>query len=82
MTHPLIKLVAPARDAETVDVLEDLLIKARRGEVIGFAYVAMQPGGDYYGDVVGVARSTPLLARGIVGALWEELPSFAKRCKP
>lgn len=82
MAHPLIKLVAPAKDAETVDVLEDLLGRARRGEVIGLAYVALHPGCDYSGDVVGVARLTPLLARGIVGALWEELPSLAKQSKP
>jgi len=81
MSHHL-KLVAPVRDKETVEVLYDLLKQAHEGKIIGFAYVALHPGCDYSGDVVGTARSTPLLARGIVGALWEELPTLASKSKP
>jgi hypothetical protein len=73
-----LKLVAP-QDDDTVEVLQKLLKQASRGEIIGFAYVALRPGCDYSGDVVGVARSSEIITRGVVSTLWDQIPRLTKK---
>lgn len=53
----------------TVEKLTDLLDQARRGDIVGIAYVALGRGTDYTGDVVGRARSHPIFMLGTARAL-------------
>lgn len=64
-----LQLVQPTVDQPTVDALTKLLEDARRGSVVGVAYVALHHGSDYSGDVVGQAEAHPLFTLGIARAL-------------
>jgi hypothetical protein len=67
-------LVRPLADQDTIKVLADLLELAKRGEIVGLAYVALHKGCGYSSDVVGSVRNSPLLARGLASTLWEQIP--------
>ena len=58
---------------DTVSCLRDLLQRAERGEVIGVAYAAMHKRRKYTVHVCGEADRNPTFARGMVGALGDEL---------
>jgi hypothetical protein len=60
-------------DADTIECLELLLRRARRGEIIGLAYAAMLKKRAYIVDIAGVAHSSPTFARGMVAALDDQL---------
>lgn len=64
-----LQLAQPSVDSETVAALEKLVEEAKRGRVVGIAYIALRCGRDYSGDVVGRAEDHPLLTRGIAQAL-------------
>lgn len=66
--------VQPSKgDPELVDALEKLLAAARRGEVIGAAYVVLKKGAKYEGDVLGSALHNPVTALGLSKALEHQL---------
>ena len=67
----LVALDSVSRD--TVSCLRDLLSRAECGEVIGVAYAAMYKRRKYTVHVCGEADRNPTFARGMVGALGDEL---------
>lgn len=68
MATPL-QVVQHDPDTEVVEALEHLLSEARLGHITGFAYVTLEPGASYSADVLGRARTVPILALGITKAL-------------
>lgn len=58
---------------ETVDVLRYLLKQAEAGQLVGLAFVAIQHGSDYSTGVIGRARETPTLTRGMIDVLEDEV---------
>jgi hypothetical protein len=75
-------LVTPLADQDTVDALADLLDKAKRGEVVGVAYVALYRGCEFSADITGSVRQNPLLSRGIASTLWEQIPVHLAKRRP
>lgn len=65
----MLKLIKPRVDAETVETLQGLLREAEAGRIVGLAYVALCRQNQYQGDLVGTAKTSPLLARGLCRAL-------------
>jgi hypothetical protein len=70
-----LQLVAPPVDEDTVKVLSNLLLEALSGRLTGFAYVALYQRNEFSGDIVGLVRSNPLLARGVCRALEDVIAS-------
>lgn len=54
---------------ETVTTLEELLYRAKEGEVIGLAFCAVIKRRNYIVDLSGEARTSPTFARGMISAL-------------
>jgi len=52
-------------DLRTVAALESLLSLAKSGQLVGFAFVALQPGRGYSADVLGSVLNHRLLALGL-----------------
>jgi hypothetical protein len=63
----------PSGADETVAALEDLLAQARRGEVVGVAFVARMPGRNFLVDMAGRAYSDPVCTRGALCSLDDQL---------
>lgn len=57
----------------TIECLEMLLAQAKRGQLIGVAYVAMMRRRAYAVNVTGEAHRNPTFARGCVQVLDDEL---------
>jgi hypothetical protein len=72
MKPPFI-LVPDTVSTDTVECLELLLRRARRGEVIGLAYCAMLKKRAYIVNATGTAYDSPTFARGMVAALDDQL---------
>jgi hypothetical protein len=68
----------PAVDDDTVEALEQLLDLARKGELIGVAFVGMLKRRKYFVDTAGEADRNPTFARGAVRALDDELAQSAR----
>lgn len=68
MPHRL-ELVRPHPDPDTVDTLRTLLEKAEAGQVSGIAYVVLEAGDQFTGDVVGRAKRKPHLTAWLLRAL-------------
>lgn len=66
-------LISDKVSTDTVECLELLLRRARRGEVIGLAFCAMLKQRAYIVNTAGVAHESPTFARGMVAALDDEL---------
>lgn len=66
-------LIADNVSNDTVECLELLLRRARRGEVIGLAFCAMLKQRAYIVNTAGVAHESPTFARGMVAALDDSL---------
>jgi hypothetical protein len=54
---------------DTVKALTQLLADARKGEVIGVAYVAMYKQRQFIANAAGEAKRSPVFARGMVACL-------------
>lgn len=74
MKPPFI-LVPDSVSTNTVECLELLLERARRGEVIGIAYAAMLRRKRYIVNTAGEAHQSPTFTRGMVAALDDQLAS-------
>jgi hypothetical protein len=72
MKSPFI-LVPDTVSTDTVECLELLLSRARRGEVIGLAYAAMLKKRAYIVNTAGSAHESPTFARGMLRALDDQL---------
>jgi hypothetical protein len=70
---PPFTLVADTVSTDTVECLQLLLKRARRGEVIGIAFCAMLKQRAYIVNTAGVAHESPTFARGMVAALDDSL---------
>lgn len=68
MDRVVLQLVPAHASQETVAVLRDMLGQAERGEIIGLAFVAMRVA-NYTVDAVGLARRSPVVARGMLADL-------------
>lgn len=66
-------LIPDRVSTDTVECLQLLLKRARRGEVIGIAYCAMLKQREYIVNTAGVAHESPTFARGMVAALDDSL---------
>lgn len=69
----VIRLVVEHVSSDTVRALEQLLLDARAGRIVGLAYVAMHKVYDYTVDAAGECRRSPTLARGMLARLDDEL---------
>lgn len=56
---------------DVVLVLTQLLEEAKAGKITGLAYAVIEQGSRYSADVVGRAKTSPLIALGIARALEE-----------
>jgi hypothetical protein len=72
MRPPFI-LIPDNVSTDTVECLELLLTRARRGEVIGLAYAAMLKKRAYIVNTAGSAHESPTFARGMLRALDDQL---------
>jgi hypothetical protein len=66
-------LVSDTVSTDTVECLQLLLRRARKGEVIGLAFCAMLKQRAYIVNTAGVAHESPTFARGMVAALDDSL---------
>jgi hypothetical protein len=66
-------LLRPQLSHDTVQCLEDLLQRARSGQLIGICFAAMCRRRQYILDAAGEAHRNPTFARGMVAALDDEL---------
>lgn len=73
MRRPPYRLVPDAVSKDTVACLEDLLSKARNGELIGIAFAAAFKTRAYITDTAGECHRNPTWARGLVAALDDHL---------
>ncbi|HEX8106732.1 MAG TPA: hypothetical protein VF516_03340 [Kofleriaceae bacterium] len=69
----ILTLAAPMISLETVATLVDLLTEAQAGEVIGIACVVIHRASQFSIDIAGEARKTPLLTRGMVAVMDDQL---------
>jgi hypothetical protein len=67
------QLVPDTVSTDTVECLQLLLKRARKGEVIGLAFCAMLKQRAYIVNTAGVAHESPTFARGMVAALDDSL---------
>lgn len=78
-TAPIKSNVVPLRlvkdniSRDTIEVLENLLVGARQGEVTGIAFAATLKHERFLTDVAGHCYTNPTYARGIVAFLSDEL---------
>lgn len=77
MSRPFI-LVPDTISTDTVKCLEQLLMAARNGEVIGLAYAAMMKRRKYIVNTAGEAHKSPTFTRGMIAALNDELGQRVK----
>lgn len=70
MRRPPFRLIKfPNTSAHTVECLEVLLERARRGEIIGIVYAAMQSNRRFFFNSCGEARRNPTFAAGMTSAM-------------
>ena len=72
-------LVPDSVSTDTVECLQLLLKRARKGEVIGLAFCAMLKQRAYIVNTAGVAHDSPTFARGMVAALDDSLSARINR---
>lgn len=66
-------LIADGVSTDTIECLETLLDRARRGEVIGIAFAAMLRRRAYIVNTAGEAHRNPTFTRGMLAALNDRL---------
>lgn len=62
-------VIKPTADRDLLEAIKLLVADIEAGRVIGVAFVAISPGFDYSGDVVGAALQHPFMALGLAKAL-------------
>lgn len=73
MTAQSFDLVRDIVSRDTVEALEQLLGAARSGDIIGIAFAAALKRKRYITNVAGTCYRNPTFARGMLGALDDEL---------
>lgn len=59
--------------SETIEALGMLIDQARSGDVVGIAFVALHATGEFSTGITGRARQRPVLTRGMLDELHDEL---------
>lgn len=77
MNRPF-RLVPDALSHDTVELLEQLLDEARRGRILGLAFVAMYKRREFIANTAGEAYRNPVFARGMVAALDDHLGDMSR----
>jgi hypothetical protein len=70
---PPFVLIADTISTDTVECLQQLLRQAKKGELMGLAYVGMLKRRGYIVNTAGEAHRNPTFARGMVAALDDQL---------
>ncbi|APW37627.1 hypothetical protein RD110_10860 [Rhodoferax koreense] len=70
------RLIQDTVSRDVVEALETLLDGARRGEVTGIAYACSLKKMRYFTNIAGLCYKNPTFARGMVGALTDELATI------
>lgn len=73
MTKPPFILVPDIVSTDTVECLDLLLRRAKKGEVIGVAFCAMLKKRAFIVNAAGSAYDSPTFARGMLAALDDQL---------
>lgn len=73
---PVVVPIQNFRSSETIRVLEELLVDARRGQCIGIVYAAMYLDREYVVDIAGEPRRHETFTLGMVRRLDHELNAF------
>jgi hypothetical protein len=73
---PPFRLVPDSLSHDTVELLEQLLNDARRGQILGLAFVAMMRRREFIANTAGEAHRNPTFARGMVAALDDHLSTL------
>lgn len=71
--RPPYRLVPDAISDDTIRALEQLLRQARKGDIIGLAFVAMYRRREYIANAAGEAKRNPTFTRGMIAALDDAL---------
>jgi hypothetical protein len=66
---PPYRLVPDAVSGDTVKALQQLLAEAKKGQVIGVAFVAMYKQRQFIANAAGEAKRSPVFTRGMVACL-------------
>jgi hypothetical protein len=66
---PRLKLAERFTDRDTIDLLEDLLVDARAGRVIGLALVSLHTRNHYNFAITGEAAQRPTFTLGAIAML-------------
>ncbi len=69
----VISLAQTRPSQETIDALTALLAEARSGAVVGLAYVAVHKEDEFTADVLGTAKTSPVLTIGMLQILERRL---------
>ncbi|MDT3680305.1 MAG: hypothetical protein ROZ64_15890 [Burkholderiaceae bacterium] len=75
---PVLKLVEQRPLADVVGCLQELLVDAARGELVGLAFAAQYRNRFYTYDATGEAYSDPVYARGMISDLYDLLGKRAR----
>lgn len=70
---PPFQLVPDSVSKDTVECLEQLLVEARKGRIIGVAFVAALKKRAYIANTAGECHRNPTFARGMVATLDDHL---------
>lgn len=70
------RLVPDEISPDTIVALEELLAHARKGQLIGIAFVGMYRRREYICNTTGEARRSPTFTRGMLKALDDKLGAF------
>lgn len=73
----VISVVPHSAEPDTVGALESLLVRARAGDVIGIAWIALEPAEGYHVDIAGHVREIPIFVRGLLPVLAAELDKIS-----
>lgn len=77
--RPPFSLAGPLVNRDTVELLEELLSQARRGELLGIANVAIFKRRKFEITTTGEATRSPIFTSGAVGKLWFDLAMRVNR---
>lgn len=76
---PYMLVVNPGDHEEVMRLLNDMLLRARKGEVNGVALVCSFKNQHYVTAVAGTCRTNPTFSRGMVMSLADEIGDLGRR---
>lgn len=79
---PRVSVCKPYVSQETIDLLEQLLEEARKGEVVGIAYVAQLVGGQVGMNIEGELLGDPMFTAGALQLLEQRVLALSEQITP